>query len=112
MKQRWLVRAGDGSKLKIKPCNLQSAHPAAAAASEGAASPKREATWEVTLSGSFVPFEPEVQRALEEAFRRGEASAAVTAGGRSREITLAPPHVQRAVDGEPVCREREVRRRV
>jgi len=95
---------------QVAAASLPTATVAAAPLPPPPAAAQPAAIWEVMLSGRFVAFSAAEQSALEEAHARGEATAAVRGG--SRLVTLRPPYVQRAVPGEPRCRERDVRRRL
>ena len=51
-------------------------------------------TWEVFLGGAYKPYDDPVQRALELAFRCGDASADVTIRGMVYEVTLQGAQMQ------------------
>jgi len=67
-------------------------------------------TWQVLLGGSFKDFEDSnVQRALEAAYNRGEASVDVTVRGTVYEVTLQGAQLQQRQKNDPT-RTRQVRR--
>ena len=67
------------------------------------------ATWEVFLGGAYKPYDDPVQRALELAFRCGDASADVTIRGTAYEVTLQGAQLQQRQKNDPT-RTRKVRR--
>ena len=67
------------------------------------------ATWEVFLGGAYTPYDDPVQRALELAFRCGDASADVTLRGTAYEVTLQGAQLQQRQKNDPT-RTRQVRR--
>ena len=72
------------------------------------------AIWEVELAGSFSPYEAPLQRTLEDAFQRGEASARISVRGSEYDVDVCGSlydQRQRGVGAE-AWRSRRVRRRV
>ena len=67
-------------------------------------------TWQVLLGGSFKDYDDEaVQKTLEAAFTRGDASADVTVRGTVYEVTLQGAQLQQRQKNDPT-RTRQVRR--
>ena len=68
------------------------------------------ATWEVMLGGSYKPYDDEaVQKTLEAAYTRGDATADVTVRGTVYEVLLQGDALQQRQKNDPT-RTRKVRR--